>query len=132
MSGHLSIRLGLLDKQVVDSRRLEFGRVDDLELAFAKDDDDALEVAAILTGAQALGERLGGTLGGWMAGTATRLRSRSAPEGPTRIDPAFVVELEPAVRLSVPLDQLPEVAGLERWLARKVIGRLPGAGDASE
>jgi hypothetical protein len=128
MSEHVSLRIGLLDKQIVDCDLLPIGRVDDLELAFPEDGPP--EVEALLTGAQALGERLGGTLGGWLAATAARLRTRSAR--PARIDPALVAELEPFVRLSVPFDDLPEVAGLERWLARHVVGRLPGAGDAGE
>jgi hypothetical protein len=127
----MSVRIGLLDKQIVDCDRLPIGRVDDLELALPEDDGPP-EVEAILTGAQALGKRLGGTVGDWMAATAARLRTPSAPNGPTRIDPALVTEIEPFVRLSVRFDDLPDVAGLERWLARNVIEPLPGAGDASE
>ena len=131
MSEHVSVRIGLLDKQIVDCERLPIGRVDDLELS-APADGDAPRVEAILTGAQALGERLAGTIGRWMAGVAARLRPHSSPEGPTRIDPALVTELEPFVQLSVRLDQLPEVAALERWLGRHAVATLPGAGDASE
>ncbi len=131
MSEHVSVRLGLLDKQIVDCERLAIGRVDDLELSL-RAGGEGPEVEAILTGAQALGERLGGILGGWMAATAARLRTRSAPSGPTRIDPSLVVELEPFVRLSVRFHDLPHVAGLERWLATNLIERLPGAGHASE
>ena len=130
MSEHVSLRLALLDKQIVDRERLPIGRVDDLELRPGP--DGAPEVAAILTGAQALGERLGGFVGGAMAGVASRLRPRTAKDGPAEIDPALVVELEPFVRLRVRFDDLPEVAMLERWLARNVIGPLPGAGDASK
>ncbi|MBD0338982.1 MAG: hypothetical protein ICV67_06835 [Thermoleophilia bacterium] len=129
MSRHVSVRHGLLDKQIVDRDRLPVGRVDDLELAV--EDGAVVGVEAILTGAQALGERLGGMLGRWLAGSAARLRPGGG-EGPTRIDPALVVELEPFVSLSARLEELPDVAGLERWLARNVVGRLPGAGDARE
>ncbi len=130
MSEHVSVRLALLDQQIVDCERLAIGRVDDLELGFAE--DGALTVEAILTGAQALGERLGGTVGAWMAAAASRLRPRSAPAGPARIEPSLVAELEPFIRLSVHLDDLPDVARLERWLSANVIEPLPGAGDASE
>lgn len=131
MTDHVSVRMGLLDKQIVDCNRLAIGRVDDLELAVSAA-DGAPKVDAILTGAQALGERLGGALGGSMAAAAVRLRSRSAPPGPTRVDPALVAELEPFVRLTVRFDDLPHVAGLERWLATTIVEPLPGAGDASE
>ena len=129
MSRHVSVRHGLLDKQIVDRDRLPIGRVDDLELAV--EDGAVVRVEAILTGAQALGERLGGMLGRWLAGSSARLRP-GGDDGPTRIDPALVVELEPFVGLSARFDELPHVAGLERWLARNVVGRLPGAGDARE
>jgi hypothetical protein len=131
VSEHMSVRLALLDKQIVDCERLPIGRVDDLEFTFAEA-GEALALEAILTGAQALGERLGGVLGGWMAAAAARLRPCSAPQGPTRIDPSLVTEFEPFVRLEVRFDELTDVAGLERWLARHVIEHLPGAGDASD
>ncbi len=126
MSEHVSLRLALLDKQIVDRERLPIGRVDDLELVLPGS-GGAPQTEAILTGAQALGDRLGGFLGGWMAAVAGRLRARSAGTGPSRIDPALVAELEPFVRLSVRFDDLSDVAGLERWLARNVVGPLPGA-----
>lgn len=131
MSDHVSVRMGLLDKQIVDCERLPIGRVDDLELS-APDDGGAPKVEAILTGAQALGERLDGTIGRWMAEAAARLRPRSFPAGPTRVDPALVAELEPFVRLTARFDDLPGAAGLERWLGRHVVAPLPGAEDASE
>ena len=131
MSDHVSVRISLLDKQIVDCERLAIGRVDDLELSLPAEDEPP-RVQAILTGAEALGERLGGTVGRWMAGTARLLRPRSAHEGPTAIDPALVTELEPFIRLSVRFDDLPGLAGLERWLARHAVGPLPGATDARE
>jgi hypothetical protein len=131
VSEHVSVRITLLDKQIVDSDRLPIGRVDDLDLS-EPTETKAPSVDAILTGAQALGDRLGGVTGRWIAQTAARLRPRSHPRGPTRIDPALVDELEPFVQLSVRLDELPHIAGLERWLARHAIEPLPGAGDARE
>jgi hypothetical protein len=131
MIEHVSVRMTLLDNQIIDSDRLPIGRIDDLELS-APTRMEPPTVEAVLTGGQALGERLGGIAGRWMAGTAARLRSRSAPRGPTRIDPMLVDELDPLIQLSVRFDELPHVAALERWLARHVIGPLPGAGDARE
>lgn len=130
-SGHVSLRIALLDKQLVDSDDLPFGRVDDVEIALSGAGKRPL-VSALLTGAEPLGQRLGGTLGGWMAATAARFRPPSMADGPVRIQPALVRDLEPIVVLRVPLRDLSDVAGLERWLARHVVEPLPGAGDARE
>src|SRR5918994_7280857 len=89
-----------------------------------------LRVDSILTGAQALGERLGGLIGRGMATVAARLRPPTDPSGPVRIDATLIGEFEPLVRLSVPFRELGGVAGLERWLAHHAIERLPGAGHA--
>ena len=127
MNEHLSARIALLDNQLVDVDRRPIGRVDDVELSL---ENGTLRVDSILIGAQALGERLGGTIGRGMAAVAARLRPRTDPPGPARIDAALIEEFEPLVRLNVPFRELREVAGLERWLARHAIERLPGAGRA--
>lgn len=127
MSRPISVRLDLLDKQILDRDGLPFGRVDDLEISIA---DAVPRVAALMVGAQALGERLGGVTGRWMAGVSARLRESSP--GPGEIDVRLIEKLEPNVELSVRLADLPELAGLERWLAAKLVERLPGAGRASE
>ena len=123
----ISARLELLDHQLVDAERLPFGRVDDIELSLPADSGPP-QVDAILTGAQALGERLGGLIGGSMAAFARRLRTAPA-DGPVRLDPELIEELEPAIKLRVPLAELNDVAGLERWLGRR-IERLAGGGRA--
>jgi hypothetical protein len=125
----LSARFSLLDAQVVDADDLPIGRVDDVELAVPPDGGPP-RVEALLTGAEALGPRVGGTLGRLMTAVAARLRLREEPDGPTKIDPSLVSEVEPLVKLAIPLSDLPDVAGLERWLARHFVARLPGAGDA--
>jgi hypothetical protein len=50
--------------------------------------------------------------------------------GAARIEAARIAELEPQVRLTVGLEDLPEVAALERWLSTHLVERLPGAGRA--
>jgi hypothetical protein len=129
VSEHASVRFTLLDQQLVDADGLPIGRIDDLELT-VPDGRGEPTLDYVLTGLQALGERLGGRLGGWAAATSRRLRPRSEPAGPTRVDAELIAELEPLVKLSVPLRDLKGVAGLERWLARTIVERLPGAGDA--
>lgn len=131
MSGHLSLRIGLLDMQVVDSNRLPIGRVDDLELELPAGGARP-RVVALLTGAQALGERLRGIAGRSMAGAARRLRGPDAPDGPASISTAIVDGVGAFVRLGVPLAELEDVARLERWLAEHVVEPAPGAGDARQ
>jgi hypothetical protein len=127
---YLSVRLDLLDAQIVDSERRLVGKVDDLELDL--DRGGAPRIAALLTGLEALGERLGGPLGHAAAATASRLRPRDDPDGPTRIDAALVRRIDTFVELRVALADLPHVAALERWLARNLVARIPGAGDARD
>lgn len=129
MSEHLSLRMSLLDKQIVDSGRLPIGRVDDIELELPEGGGGP-HIVALLTGAQALGERLDGTGGRWLARVAARLRGSDAGHGPARIDASVIEEIEPFVRLGVPLSELRHVAPLERWLARHLVEPIPGAGDA--
>lgn len=67
-----------------------------------------------------------------MAAAAARLRQRTRPPGPARVDAGLVESVEPLVRLALPLGDMPQLAGLERWLAEHLIEPLPGAGDARE
>ena len=130
MSAHFSVRMTLLDAQLVDCDRLPIGRIDDLELTPGADGAGP-EIESILTGSQALGERIGGLVGRWMSSTSARLRSDSEP-GPATIPASLIVESKPLVQLGVAFDDLPSVAGLERWLATHFVERLPGTGDASQ
>lgn len=121
-----SARIALLDAQIVDSDDLPVGRVDDVEL---EPNADGLKVVALLTGSQALGERLGGATGRVLAGISAQLRD---DPGPTKLDPSLVREIEPFVKLERPLADLDGLAPFERWLGKNLIGQLPGAGDAIE
>ena len=121
------IGFDLLDRQILDRDGEPVGKVDDVELALAA--DGTPYVAALLVGQQALGERIGGALGRWMADVARRL----APDrgrGPIRIPYDLVAELTSAVNLSVRRDVLPDPA-LETWLRDHLVARIPGATDAS-
>lgn len=129
MSRSISLRIALLDNQIVDSNRLPIGRVDDLEVELG---EGGPRVTAILTGSEALGARIGGLLGRTMVAVSSRLRSPGANEGPPRIALSAVEKCKPLIELNVEKDELPEVAGLERWLAAHFIARLPRSGDASE
>ena len=117
----------LLDRQILDCDGAPVGKVDDVELDI--DADGTPYVAALLVGQQALGDRIGGRLGRWIAGTARRL-SPDYDRGPIRIPYDLVAELTSAVNLSVRRELLPDPP-LETWLRDHLIGRIPGATDAS-
>ena len=121
------IGLDLLDRQILDCGGQPVGKVDDVELDV--DADGTPYVAALLVGQQALGDRIGGRLGRWIAGTARRL-SPDYDRGPIRIPYDLVAELTSAVNLSVRRELLPDPP-LETWLRDHLIGRIPGATDAS-
>jgi hypothetical protein len=123
----LSVRFSLIDQQIVDAHELPIGRVDDIELELRADGPP--RVAALLVGAQALGERLRGRSGSLIAAVAARARDDRGG-GPARIEAAQIAELEPQVRLSVGLEELRDVAALESWLSHHFVERLPGAGRA--
>jgi hypothetical protein len=125
MSRGISLRVALLDNQIVDRDRLPIGRVDDVEIEVG---EGLPRVTAVLTGSEALGPRLGGSVGWAMAALSARLRDPHQDEGPARIEIGAVKELEPLVELDLAKDEMPEVAGLERWLARQFVARLPGSG----
>ena len=131
MSDELSLRLDLLDRQIVDADELPIGRVGDLRLQQGAA-GRAPRIAALLTGSEALGDRIGGFLGRVISGVSRRLRPSDDESDPTTIPLELVAEVEDQIDLRVRLEDLPYVAPLERWLAEHVIGPLPGSGDARE
>lgn len=131
MSRDLSLRHDLLDRQIVDADEVPIGRVVDVEIASGIS-REAPSVSALLTGSQALGQRLGGNLGRWMEGSSQRLRPRDDGPGPTRLGVEEIAEIGLAVRLRKPLAQLRELAPLEHWLDEHLIGRLPRARHESD
>jgi sporulation protein YlmC with PRC-barrel domain len=121
------IGFDLLDRQILDCDGAPVGKVDDVELD--RGADGALHVAALLSGQQALGDRIGGRLGRWIAGAARRL-SPEYHRGPIRIPFDLVAEITSAINLSVRRELLPDPP-LETWLREHLIGRIPGASDAT-
>ena len=124
----ISARIALLDKQIVDCDHLPVGRVDDAELVFA-DDGGPPRIEALLVGAEPLGDPLGGRAGRLMAAGAARVRGRAGE--PPSINARLVEKIDPMVMLRVPFASLPQLGGLERWLAER-LQRAPGAGDAPQ
>ncbi|GGU77125.1 PRC-barrel domain-containing protein [Lentzea flava] len=124
----LRVDFDLLDRQIVDLDGHPVGKVDDVE--FGTTADGRPFVAAILVGHHALGERIGGRLGRWMAAVARRLHTTGDPQ-PLRIPFERVAEIGSAIRLDV-RHELLNTPALELWLRDNVIGRIPGASDAGQ
>ncbi|HEX6227968.1 MAG TPA: hypothetical protein VFZ41_00730 [Solirubrobacterales bacterium] len=129
MSRLVSARIALLDNQIVDCHRLPIGRADDLEIELG---GGVPRITALLIGSQPLGDRIGGHLGRAMAAVSARLRRGAEDDGPPAIPVSSIRDLEPLIELDLELDDLPNVAALEQWLAAHFVERLPGSGDASE
>ncbi|GAB2813434.1 PRC-barrel domain-containing protein [Lentzea nigeriaca] len=124
----LRVDFDLLDRQIVDLDGYLVGKVDDIEFGTAADGRPV--VAAILVGHHALGRRIGGVLGRWMAAVARRLHTTGDPQ-PLRIPFERVAKIGSALWLDV-RHELLDTPALELWLRDNVIGRIPGASDAGQ
>jgi sporulation protein YlmC with PRC-barrel domain len=120
------IGFDLMDRQILDRDGQPVGKVDDVELTV--DANGRLHLTALLVGQEALGTRIGGDLGRWMAGVAMRLRGPHAA-APIRIPYEVVADVGAAITLSLRRELLTEPP-LESWLRDNLIGRIPGAGHA--
>jgi sporulation protein YlmC with PRC-barrel domain len=118
----------LLDRQLVDARGRNAGKVDDLELT--ERPDGPPYVSAILSGPGALAGRIGGRWGAWLGSVHRRLAG--SPEGePARIEFGWVRAIGSDVALIRGAEELATHNG-ERWARDHAIGHIPGAGHASE
>jgi sporulation protein YlmC with PRC-barrel domain len=125
----LEAALHLLDRQLIDKDGRLAGKVDDLELEFP-DGGGPPVVTAILAGPGALSRRIGGRFGAWLENLANRLREGD-DRRPARVSFGVVKEIGSAVELSAAKAEL-ETDRLEAWTRERIIGKLPGAGDAPE
>jgi hypothetical protein len=114
----------LIDREIVDPDHLPVGRVDDIEL---REVDGEWQVTALLTGTVALERRLPR----WarrLIGTAAK--STGGPDEVRRIPIEAVTDLDTVV--SITRDAARAAASpAEERIRRKVIAKIPGAGDAS-
>ena len=120
--------LHLLDRQIVDPDGRLVAKVDDIELTERA--DGRLAVSALLIGPGALGPRLRRGLGEWVVAVWRRQRPDIDPQ-PGRIPMSDVVDIDSAVTIGRRLEQVsgPGIDGLETWVRKHVIDRLPGATD---
>ena len=124
----LRVDFHLLDRQIVDPAGTKIGKVDDVELEV--DDHGQIRITALLVGLHVLGTRMKDPVGRWLAAVTTRLHPRGHPE-PIRIPLDHVTKIGSEVIVGVKRE-LFEQPPMEQWLRDKLIGRIPGAGDASK
>jgi hypothetical protein len=124
----VDIHLQLLDRQVLDRDGRLVCKVDDLELQPGP--DGVPVVTAILVGPRALGPRLGGRLGRWVATLACRLAATPG-DNPPRVPLGTVTAVHSAIDVDRTRAEL-AVDPLEGWVDRHIIGRLPGSGHAGQ
>ncbi|HKG93949.1 MAG TPA: hypothetical protein VKA84_18715 [Gemmatimonadaceae bacterium] len=120
--GGLRLVHEVLDSQLVDRRKEKIGRVDALVLELR--DGEPPCVAAILVGGAVRAERVGR----WMVWLNRALRSlaRARGDGVSRISFDAVRRIADTIEVDVDGESLPS-GRLERWLAEKVVCRIPGA-----
>lgn len=133
----VSVRLELLDVQIIDADDLPVGRVDDLEIDLGPgpqpDASDRMfagaaqepTILALLVGQRHLGPRVGGITGDLMARTGRRL-SHDPAGG--RVEPADVASWSGMLKLRHRLVDV-DLAPLEKWLSARLVRRIPGGDD---
>jgi sporulation protein YlmC with PRC-barrel domain len=120
----LSLRLRLLDHQVVGRDQEMVGNVDDVAL---EERDGRLVAVGILRGPGAWAHRQPGALGRWGRAVWRRLDPREDPR-PLVLPLDHVLTIGSAVHVDRWADELlAGTDGLELWLRRYVVGRIPGA-----
>lgn len=122
-----SILIRLLDHQITDDDGRFLGKVDDLAL---REEGGELVVDALMVGPTALAPRYPGVLGRWGWAIWRRLSDASDPG-------AVLVPLEEVTGISADVrvtdgarDALLASFGLENWLRKHLVARIPGASGA--
>jgi sporulation protein YlmC with PRC-barrel domain len=112
----------VLDLPVLDPDGLPVGRVDGIVAEL--DADGRLRVRALEIGGATRARRLHPRLADWTERMLRRVRP--VPAGPSRIPWSDVETVGRAIRLRS-RRAVEGALGWERWLARHVIGRIPGS-----
>lgn len=119
-----SVVIRLLDHQVVDADGRFLGKVDDLALS---EDGSDLVVEALMIGPAALAPRYPGVLGRWGWAIWRRLNDPADP-GVVLVPAREVLDVGSDIRVTDGARAaLLASFGLENWLRRNLIGRIPGA-----
>ncbi|MFL6203781.1 MAG: hypothetical protein ACJ739_00375 [Acidimicrobiales bacterium] len=112
----------LLDHQLIDRDGLLCGNVDDIEVEIT-DDGELPVVTALLNGPGVLSNRIGGRLARALGELHRRLHPNL--DGAARIEWRHVREIDSAVHLSVPREEL-DGGVFEAWCRDHIIARIPG------
>ncbi|MEA2461325.1 MAG: hypothetical protein QOH90_1502 [Actinomycetota bacterium] len=121
--------LDILDVQIVDKDGRMSGVVDDLDFSW-DEETGAPYVSSILSGPEALGTRLGGRIGLWMASVHARLHDREDP-GPAKISIGVVKKISNHVEITVSREDL-DISRSPDWARDTIISKIPGADRAVE
>ncbi|SFW85922.1 PRC-barrel domain-containing protein [Amycolatopsis australiensis] len=113
----------LLDRQILGEDGTVVGKVDDLDL---RPDGDTFVVDALLVGPEALAGRLGGPVGKLLHRIGRGFRTGP----PQRIPMTAIRRVEPAIVVTTAVAQA-TTSPSQEWLRRRIVDRIPGAGDAS-
>lgn len=119
-----SVLIRLLDNQIVDADGRFLGKADDLVV---REEGDDLVVEALMVGPTALEPRYPGVLGRWGWAIWRRLSDPENP-GAVLVPLEEVTDLGSAIRVTDGArDALLVSFGLETWLRKHLIERIPGA-----
>lgn len=119
-----SLVIRLLDHQIVGSDGHFIGKVDDLAL---REEGDALVAEALMVGPAALAPRYPGVLGRWGWAIWRRLNDPDDP-GVVLVPLRDVQDIGSDIVVSdAAREALLASFGMENWLRRHLIGRIPGA-----
>lgn len=122
--GVLRLVHDVLDGQLVDRKHQKIGRIDALALELR--DGKPPRVAAVLTGGPVRDRRVGRPMI-WL-GRALRALGRVERGGESRVSFDRVRRIDECIHLDVDGDAL-EAMHVERWLAERVVCRIPGAAE---
>lgn len=113
----------LLDRQILGEDGTVVGKVDDVDL---RAEGGTYVVDALLVGPEALADRIGGPAGKLLRRIGRAFRTG----GPRRIPMNAIRRVEPAIVVTTAIAHA-TTSPSQEWLRRKLIDRIPGAGDAS-
>ena len=120
----LSLGLRLMDHQILGEEAEMLGNVDDVVL---EERDGRLLATALLRGPGAWAERQPGALGRWGTAVWRRLDPREDPR-PQVLPLEHVLRVDSGVHVDRWAEEyLVATDGLELWLRRHVVSRIPGA-----
>jgi sporulation protein YlmC with PRC-barrel domain len=121
------LALQLLDRQLIDRNGRLVGKVDDLELSEGEGGD--LLVTSILSGPGVLAERMGAPWGSWVRRVHALLVGGGSD--PARIPFGRVSAIGSHITLAAEQEELATYTS-DRWVADRIIRRIPGGDHAPE